>query len=52
MDEMRAAEIQTWLDEPALLREPGIPDPVFTAAEIGEARLICATVEATYATRH
>ena len=52
MTEMQAAMIQTWQDEPALLREPGVPDPVFTCAEIEQARIVCATIERHYGTTH
>jgi hypothetical protein len=52
MDELTAAMIQTWLDEPDLLREPGQPDPVFTDSEIEQSRLICATVESQYVRIH
>lgn len=52
MDEFRAAMIQTWLDEPELLSEPGVPDPVFTDSEIQQARLICATGESQFVRIH
>lgn len=45
MDESTACEIITWTDEPDLLAEPGEPIPVFTAAEITEARIVGAMME-------
>ncbi|MBB5986004.1 hypothetical protein [Sphingobium lignivorans] len=45
MDEDRAIEIITWVEEPELLAELGQEAPYFSAPEIEAARAICAALD-------